>query len=316
MFSNINSMKHIGKTAIFNGSMVLYHGMNLLRLVANDNTNSRFLYYELTTIKHRNWVRIHANPAVNQASINQHELSLEPMYVTNTNEQAKISRLILQTDTIFDLQQRRLKQIKQLKKAMLQQLFADQRKAQPITRFNNFDSNWVPHKFKDYVTRISNHDSNPQLPHIEFENINSGEGTLNIGLDKLTSNKTGIKFQKNDILFGKLRPYLKNWYLAQQSGIAVGDFWVLRPKSSSLFFYYLIQTNRFYSISNLTSGSKMPRSDWNMVSNYKFKIPSNINEGNRIGYFISLLDKIIIFQQFKLKQLNSCKEFLLQKLFI
>ena len=102
----------------------------------------------------------------------------------------------------------------------------------------------------DSVKRITSQSNDSKLPHIEFENINSGRGTLNTEIDELKSNKSGIKFQQDDILFGKLRPYLKNWYLAQEVGIAVGDFWVLRPKKIPLFIYYLIQTYRFYSILN------------------------------------------------------------------
>lgn len=185
----------------------------------------------------------------------------------------------------------------------------------PDVRFKGFTDDWEQRKFKDSVTRISNQDNDSQLPHIEFENINSGQGTLKKGMDELKSNKSGIKFQKKDILFGKLRPYLKNWYLALNPGIAVGDFWVLRPNKSALFTYYLIQTNRFYSISNLTSGSKMPRSDWSLVSNYQFMVPQSMTEENKIGRMVSLLDKIIDLQQRKLEQLQQLKKAMLQQLF-
>src|SRR5690625_4391394 len=40
----------------------------------------------------------------------------------------------------------------------------------------------------------------------------------------------GIAFLPNDILFGKLRPYLAKAWCADRAGQAVGDFFVLRPK--------------------------------------------------------------------------------------
>lgn len=116
LFSNINSLSHIGKVAIFNGSFVLYHGMNLLRLITTSLVNPYFIYYELTTTGHKTWAKAHANPAVSQANINQHELSLETMYITSLVEQEQTARLINKLHTLITLQQ---KQIDKLNSAII-----------------------------------------------------------------------------------------------------------------------------------------------------------------------------------------------------
>ncbi len=185
----------------------------------------------------------------------------------------------------------------------------------PEVRFKGFTDDWEQRKFDNVVKRINDKDDNPELPHIEFENIISGNGTLNKNIKNLNSKKIGTKFQKEDILFGKLRPYLKNWYFAKENGIAVGDFWVLRAKKISVFVYYLIQTEKFYSIANLSSGSKMPRSDWNLVSNSRFNFPENTIESIKIGNLILQFDKLITLQQRKLEQLKRLKKAMLQQLF-
>lgn len=190
-----------------------------------------------------------------------------------------------------------------------------QDKKVPTLRFKGFTNDWEQRKFDNVVKRINDKDDNPELPHIEFENIISGNGTLNKNIKDLNSKKIGTKFQKEDILFGKLRPYLKNWYFAKENGIAVGDFWVLRAKKISVFVYYLIQTEKFYSIANLSSGSKMPRSDWNLVSNSRFNFPENTIESIKIGNLILQLDKLITLQQRKLDLLKQLKKGLLQKMF-
>lgn len=182
----------------------------------------------------------------------------------------------------------------------------------PEVRFKGFTDDWEQRKFCNAVDRISKQSSDPELPHIEYENIESDLGKLNTALVKLHSNKKGIIFRKNDILFGKLRPYLKNWYLAEFKGIAVGDFWVLRS-DKYLFIYYLIQTSRFFSISNISTGSKMPRSDWNLVSNCMFFIPNDA-EAKVIGKTIQLVDYLIDLQQKKLEQLSQLKNSLLSNL--
>lgn len=142
-------------------------------------------------------------------------------------------------------------------------------------------------------------------------------GSLKNRISELHTEKDGVVFQKNDILFGKLRPYLKNWYFANFDGIAVGDFWILRSDNIyPKFVYYLIQTEKFFSISNLSSGSKMPRSDWNLVSNYKFQFPQKIQESMNIGQLLSVLDKLLSLQQRKLKQLKRLKKAMLQQLLV
>ena len=123
LFSNINSLKHIGKVAIFDGSFTLYHGMNLLRITVNTKTSSYFIYYELSTKKYRNWAKAHANPAVSQASINQSELSLENMSLTSLAEQEKIVNLLLLLDKLISLQQQKLAKYQSIKKSLLQQMF-------------------------------------------------------------------------------------------------------------------------------------------------------------------------------------------------
>ena len=136
------------------------------------------------------------------------------------------------------------------------------------------------------------------LPRVEYEDIISGQGILNKDLDLKKSNKKGNEFMENDILFGYLRPYLDNRLLASFNGIAVGDWWVLRSQNHNVeFIYSLIQTERFQSIANLSTGTKMPRANWNTVASAKYLIPSNIEEQTKIGTFFTNLDNLITLHQ-------------------
>ncbi|CAI2613132.1 hypothetical protein AKUH3B101J_09150 [Apilactobacillus kunkeei] len=183
----------------------------------------------------------------------------------------------------------------------------------PDLRFSEFSGKWKQEKFNNFVKRISETSSSNQYKKIEFSDIDSG-----ILKNKLRNNDSkGIKFLKKDVLFGKLRPYLKNWYYCNFDGIAIGDFWVYRAKkdySNSTFIYYLIQTEKYNLVANYTTGTKMPRSDWNIVSNTLFGLPS-FNEQQKIGSFFEKLDKLIELQTQKLDQLKKLKRGYLQKMF-
>lgn len=184
----------------------------------------------------------------------------------------------------------------------------------PKLRFPGFTEDWEQRKFKDIAFKRGKI-SEADLPYIEFEDINSGIGTLNKNILQKVGHKKGILFEAGDVLFGKLRPYLQNWLLCQFAGIAVGDFWVLQPQNvSSAFLYYLIQSEAYQSVANISSGTKMPRSSWPLVSETLFSIPK-YKEANMIGEFFLLIDRTITLHQRKLNNLKLKKKALLQKLF-
>ena len=138
------------------------------------------------------------------------------------------------------------------------------------------------------------------LATVEYDDVVSGEGRLNKNVHLKANNKKGIRFQSGDTLFGKLRPYLQNWLNPDFNGIAVGDWWVLRPQNlSNNYLYFLIQSDLFQTVANLSAGSKMPRSDWNIVSNTEFYVPTEKQEQQKIGTFFTALDRYITIHQRK-----------------
>ena len=76
------------------------------------------------------------------------------------------------------------------------------------------------------------------------------------------------------------------------------DFWVLQPQNAdSSFLYRLIQSRQFDEVANQSTGTKMPRSDWKLVSKTEFFIPSAIGEQAAIGAYFEQLDNLITLHQ-------------------
>ena len=94
LFSHINSLKHIGKTAYYDGEHPLYHGMNLLLLRTTNEESARFLFYQLNTSRFLHRCQVLANQAVNQASINTRELKGITLHKPSIKEQIKIADFI------------------------------------------------------------------------------------------------------------------------------------------------------------------------------------------------------------------------------
>ena len=186
----------------------------------------------------------------------------------------------------------------------------------PAIRFKGFSDAWEQRKFEEIAVRSSVICSDDTLPRVEYEDIVSGTGRLNKDIYAKQSSKSGIVFHQGDVLYGKLRPYLRNWLLPTFDGLAVGDFWVLQPQNAdSSFLYRLIQSRQFDEVANQSTGTKMPRADWKLVSKTVFSIPSNISEQAAIGTYFTALDSLITLHQRKFEKLTNVKKSMLEKMF-
>jgi len=174
---------------------------------------------------------------------------------------------------------------------------------------------WEKEELCKIVNRVNKSSSANNLPKIELEDIVAGEGRLNKNVTRKFDDRKGIHFEENNILYGKLRPYLKKWLIPDFKGIALGDFWVLEAKDSiPIFDYFLIQSDKYQKVANNTSGTKMPRSDWKQVSTTEFYIPQN-SEQTKIGNFFQVLDNLLTLHQRKCDKLKDLKKGYLQKMF-
>ena len=187
---------------------------------------------------------------------------------------------------------------------------------EPKIRFKGFEGEWKAPLFSEMVERISASGQAGMLPGVEFEDIASGEGCFNKNIYQKECHKYGKLFYEGDILFGKLRPYLKNIILADFNGVAIGDFWVLRSKGlDEKYLYTLVNSESFLKVANISSGSKMPRADWNLVSTTKFVVPSAKDEQKAIGKYFTSLDSQISASISRLASLKQMKTASLQAMF-
>lgn len=187
----------------------------------------------------------------------------------------------------------------------------------PEIRFSGFTDAWEQREFLDFVQRESAVQvSSFDYPSVEYEDVIAEEGRLNKNIRMKEVQKTGIKFDRTQVLYGKLRPYLHNWLNPDFMGVAVGDWWVLRPiEMDKNFLYRLIQTKKFDEVANQSSGSKMPRADWNLVSNTEFIIPTSTKEQSRIADTFDAFDSLIALHQRKYEKLKLFKAAMLEKMF-
>ena len=232
-------------------------------------------------------------------------------------EQEKIGEVLEKLDTLITLHQRKYEKLVNIKKSMLDKMFPKNGASVPEIRFKGFTDPWEQRKLEEIAVRSPAMSDEEGLPRVEYEDIVSGAGRLNKDIKAKESTKAGIVFHKGDVLYGKLRPYLKNWLLASFNGLAVGDFWVLQPQDTdSSFLYRLVQSQQFDEVANQSTGTKMPRADWKLVSKTKFAVPKSVDEQVAIGAYFEYLDTLITLHQRKLEKLQNIKKSCLEKMFV
>ena len=286
----ISASGSIGRTVVYNGEDAYYQDSNIVWLNHNGKIDNSFLLQFYNQVK---WAGLEGSTIKRLYNKNILETNIA---LPKIEEQRLIGKFFELVDRSITLHQRKLNNLKLKKKALLQKLFPKNEERYPELRFPGFTDAWEQRKFKDIAFKRGKI-SEADLPYVEFEDINSGIGTLNKNISQKVGHKKGLLFEAGDVLFGKLRPYLQNWLLCQFAGIAVGDFWVLQPQNvSSAFLYYLIQSEAYQSVANISSGTKMPRSSWPLVSETLFSIPK-YKEANMIGEFFLLIDRTITLHQ-------------------
>ena len=131
---------------------------------------------------------------------------------------------------------------------------------------------WEENKIK-YVAPIHNERASTNEGYIGLENIESWTGKL-LPSDSVATGES-VAFQKNDVLFGKLRPYLAKSFLAKQSGCGSTELLVMRPDGiSPEYLAYIMRSKTLVDCIDVsTYGAKMPRANGDFIKNLRVPLP-------------------------------------------
>ncbi len=151
------------------------------------------------------------------------------------------------------------------------------------------------------------------LEHIEQNSLRiNGWGYSNT----VQSNK--YFFQKDDVLFGKLRPYFRKVIKAPFDGVCSTDIWVCRVKKGfdQNFLFYFLANQEFVDTANSTDeGTRMPRADWSYLKNIIWNLPP-LPEQKAIAEVLSSLDDKIDLLTRQNKTLEDLAQAYFRKWFI
>ena len=164
-------------------------------------------------------------------------------------------------------------------------------------------------KFSTYLRSNKSRNELDVMSYVGLENVESSTGKL-IDVNDEMNDADAKLFKKNDVLLGKLRPYLAKVWLAEFSGRCSSEFLVLKgidyePKFLS---FLLLSDSSIKTIDSSTYGAKMPRAEWDFIGNMRFPIPP-VKEQKQI---VKFLDEKIL-QINKIMKKNNLKIPLLEE---
>lgn len=147
-------------------------------------------------------------------------------------------------------------------------------------------------------------------PYIGLENIESWTGKLVTGKEPEPEGMVAL-FQKGDVLFGKLRPYLAKAYLAEDQGTCSTEAFVLRakPEYSAAFLRYILLDKKFIDeVDASTFGAKMPRASWDFVGSRQIPFPEIAVQNTVVAYLDRELSRVDRTISKKTRQVRVLKE--------
>lgn len=247
------------------------------------------------------------------------------------SEQHKIAEILTTVDDAIEQTEALIRKYQRIKQGLMQDLLTrgvDENGELRCEKNNHFKDSEIGHipyewevtNFEHLVNNITARwiprNTGVSFPCLNLENIESETGHVNGFSDAIENASTKTVFLKGDILFGKLRPYLKKYWIADVDGVCTTEILVFRAQRSidHRYIYYLVQNEKFinYTISS-SFGTKMPRTSWEIIKRYKIGKP-DFEEQKRISKILFSIDSQIETSRIELSKLNSLKQGLMQDL--
>lgn len=134
----------------------------------------------------------------------------------------------------------------------------------------------------------------PDLPYVGMEHVESQTMRL-LGTGESSAIKSSsIKFNKGDVLYGKMRPYLNKVWLAEFDGLCSAEFLVFpqRDGVSNRFLAYRLNSQDFVNFANQQVSGDRPRADFEKLASFPYLLPPTREQERIVAKLDTLLSRI------------------------
>ena len=146
------------------------------------------------------------------------------------------------------------------------------------------------------------------LLNLDVVESNTGKILEYVYVDHSQIGASTVSFDKMNVLYSKLRPYLNKVVLPDRAGYATSEMLPLRPNEQVItreYLTYFLRSPHFVKyINGKTSGAKMPRANIADLKAVEIECPS-IMEQNRITTQFDLITRVIEKRQKELSTFDN-----------
>lgn len=151
---------------------------------------------------------------------------------------------------------------------------------------------WEIKKLKDVCSYDKEIVTNPNLPYVGLEHIESKSGKFMGTLNPTTVKSSTFHFTEKHVLYGRLRPYLNKVFLPFFEGHCSTEIFPISVTTRILreyLYYWFLLDSTVKKIDATRTGARMPRANMTQVSEFEIPLPP-ISEQKRI---VALLDELL-----------------------
>ena len=316
----ISASGSIGRTVVYEGEDAYFQDSNIVWLEHDGRLKNSFLEQFLKRTK---WNKIEGSTI---KRLYNKDILNKKINLPKLKEQEKIGQLFQSLDKTITLHEEKHRQLEQLKKALLQKMFAD-KTGYPVLRFKGFIEKWEQRKLGEIADIVGGGTPSTKNPEYWDGDINwysPAEIGNQIYTEKSERQITELGLKKSSakllpvgtVLFTSRAGIGKTAILNKEACTNQG-FQSIIPRSKMLNSYFLFsRTNSLKQYGEtMGSGSTFVEVSGKQMSKMPLFIP-NINEQSRIAKLFQSLDKTITLHDKKIQYLKHLKRGLLQKMFI
>lgn len=316
----------IGTTNIVQTSKRLGYYVSLA-LLKPKNIASHFLNSVIATPSFQISLKRRSLLTATPQKVNKDEIGKVYFFISqNLQEQEKIGQLFQSLNKTITLHEEQHRQLEQLKKALLQKMFADET-GYPALRFKGFTEKWEQRKLGEIATIVGG--GTPSTKNSEYWDgdinwyspaeignqiytVKSERQITELGLKKSSAKLLPV----GTVLFTSRAGIGKTAILNKEACTNQG-FQSIIPRPQILNSYFLFsRTNSLKQYGEtMGSGSTFVEVSGKQMSKMPLFIP-DINEQTRIAKLFQSLDKTITLHDKKIQYLKQLKRGLLQKMFV
>lgn len=319
----ISASGTIGRTVEFTGRDEYFQDSNIVWLKHDSRLLDSFLKYVYECIK---WNGIEGSTI--KRLYNNNILKTE-IRLPEINEQKQISTFFKFTDNLITLHQRKLGNLKEMKKGLLQKMFPKNNEKVPELRFPGFTEDWEQRKLGEVATyrrgsfpqpygKREWYDGNGAMPFVQVADVSDEMNLVEDTKQKISILAQPMSvFAKQNSVLVTLQGSIGRVAIMQYEAFVdrtILIFEKYKVEVDKTFWAYIIK-QKFIDEARKAPGGTIKTITKEALSDFDLSIPK-YQEQKQIGTYFRNLDHLITLHQRKLNHLKELKKGLLQQMFV